>query len=259
MSRKEYIKKWNEANKEKIREYGRRYYLKNVEVIRAKTDAWKAANRVAVCEIAKRSQVKRRDKVIASRAKYREENRDRLVAEVRAYREKNRVRLREANRLAMMKRRGRTLEQVEAWKKARDDARASGLKWSQRNREWVRIYDNIRRRANPQAAMKHRLSARMSKWIKKCGCVKSATTEEMIGIDYAGFMAHIESKFKPGMSWENRSEWHLDHILPCSSFDLTNIAQQKSCFNYKNIQPLWALDNMKKSDKLPTQSELQFT
>jgi hypothetical protein len=61
---------------------------------------------------------------------------------------------------------------------------------------------------------------------------------------------HLEKKFTNGMSWANMGEWHIDHIIPCSSFDLTNIEQQMQCFHYSNLQPLWAKDNLSKSDKI---------
>ena len=48
------------------------------------------------------------------------------------------------------------------------------------------------------------------------------------------------------MSWENMGEWHLDHIRPCASFDLTDPDQQRQCFHYSNLQPLWASDNLSK-------------
>ena len=62
-------------------------------------------------------------------------------------------------------------------------------------------------------------------------------------------MEHIEKQFKPGMTWERYGEWHVDHIRPCASFDLTDPEQQTICFNYENLQPLWAIDNMKKGAK----------
>jgi hypothetical protein len=63
---------------------------------------------------------------------------------------------------------------------------------------------------------------------------------------------YIETLFKPGMTWGNHGNfgWHLDHIIPCSSFDLTDVEQQKKCFHYTNLQPLWAKDNIKKGSKL---------
>jgi hypothetical protein len=55
------------------------------------------------------------------------------------------------------------------------------------------------------------------------------------------------------MSWGNYGlhGWHVDHIIPCASFDLTDPEQQRQCFHYTNLQPLWAEDNLRKSDKLP--------
>ena len=53
------------------------------------------------------------------------------------------------------------------------------------------------------------------------------------------------------MNWLNygRHGWHVDHIRPCASFDLSKPSEQKKCFNYKNLQPLWEEDNLAKSDK----------
>jgi hypothetical protein len=51
------------------------------------------------------------------------------------------------------------------------------------------------------------------------------------------------------MTWENRSKWHVDHIRPCASFNLFDPAQQAACFHFSNLQPLWAADNIRKSDK----------
>ena len=54
------------------------------------------------------------------------------------------------------------------------------------------------------------------------------------------------------MSWDNYGEWHIDHIMPLSTFDLTNPDQLKEACKYTNLQPLWAEDNLHKSSKLPT-------
>ncbi len=52
------------------------------------------------------------------------------------------------------------------------------------------------------------------------------------------------------MSWENRNEWHLDHIIPCSKFNLSKEEDLKKCFHYSNLQPLWAKDNLSKGSKI---------
>ena len=69
----------------------------------------------------------------------------------------------------------------------------------------------------------------------------------MLGIDLGGFQAYIESKFQEGMTWENYGQWHIDHIKPLS---LATTEQEVVELNhYTNLQPLWAIDNLKKSNK----------
>lgn len=72
---------------------------------------------------------------------------------------------------------------------------------------------------------------------------------DLCGIDKKGLKEYLESKFTDGMSWSNYGKWHIDHIRPCISFDLKDISQQKECFHYTNLQPLWAKDNRIKSGK----------
>ena len=70
--------------------------------------------------------------------------------------------------------------------------------------------------------------------------------------------AWIESKFLPGMTWENRRQWHIDHIMPLAKFDLSDPAQQAAAFHYTNLQPLWAKDNLRKGDKVAGQQCFGF-
>lgn len=71
-------------------------------------------------------------------------------------------------------------------------------------------------------------------------------TIKLIGCSIEQLKQHLEKQFKLGMSWFNYGKWHVDHIKPCASFDLTDIEQQKQCFNYTNLQPLWAEENLVK-------------
>ncbi len=84
------------------------------------------------------------------------------------------------------------------------------------------------------------------------GIKKTRRTEELLGCTIEKCKIYLESLFKEGMSWDNYGYrgWHIDHIEPCSSFNLTNIEEQKKCFHYTNLQPLWAKDNLSKGDKL---------
>ena len=74
--------------------------------------------------------------------------------------------------------------------------------------------------------------------------------DNLIGCSIEYLKQHLESKFQPGMSWSNHSYrgWHIDHIIPCAKFDLTNEDQRKQCFHWSNLQPLWMMDNLAKGD-----------
>jgi len=81
---------------------------------------------------------------------------------------------------------------------------------------------------------------------------KSQKTAELLGCSFKTFQQYLESQFKPGMSWTNYGlkGWHIDHIKPCKSFDLTKLEEQKKCFHYTNLQPLWAEENWAKGSKI---------
>lgn len=75
---------------------------------------------------------------------------------------------------------------------------------------------------------------------------------ELLGCTIEYFKIHIEQQFVDGMNWGNQGRfgWHIDHIIPCSRFDLTKESEQRKCFHYSNMQPLWGQDNLRKSNKL---------
>jgi hypothetical protein len=78
---------------------------------------------------------------------------------------------------------------------------------------------------------------------------KAYKTIELIGCSIQQLKQHLESLFVEGMSWDNHGEWHIDHIKQCFKFDLTIPEQQKECFHYTNLRPLWAEDNFKRKKK----------
>jgi len=106
-----------------------------------------------------------------------------------------------------------------------------------------------RNNANPKIAMARRLRQRLWKVTK--GKFREVSTMQLVGCTLPELIAHIESRFKPGMTWENRKAWHIDHIRPCASFDLSQLQEQRACFHYTNLQPLWASENLWKSAALP--------
>lgn len=127
-------------------------------------------------------------------------------------------------------------------------AKSNHIKYRESNREKIRDYrrewesDNYKN--NPQYKMRKDLSNRTRFAIKKCKGQKSASTLELLGCTIEHAREHLEKQFTEGMTWDNHGEWHIDHIIPCASFDLSDPEQQKKCFHYTNLQPLWAKDNL---------------
>lgn len=172
---------------------------------------------------------------------YENKGRDRVLAAAREWVKKNPQRRREIS--SRYSQRWRQTPAYQEWLEARKtpDGRAA-------RREYARK----QRAEDPQAMLKNRLRSRIRAALLSQYGHKAVKTIDLIGCSYETVKQHIESLFTDGMGWHNYGEWHIDHIIPCSSFDLTKEDQQKECFNYKNLQPLWAADNFKKSNKINT-------
>ena len=84
-------------------------------------------------------------------------------------------------------------------------------------------------------------------WHALKGNYKSKTTMKLVGCSIEKLKQHLESQFKEGMTFSNYGKWHIDHIRPCTSFDLSKLDEQYKCFHYTNLQPLWAEENLRKS------------
>ncbi len=132
----------------------------------------------------------------------------------------------------------------------KEKQKASELKYVSNNKEkikekWKRDGQKINRRIRNS----------MNKRIKEALFTTKNTTKrnhtiEYIGCSFEFFKAWITYQFIDGMSWDNYGKWHFDHVKPCKAFDLSNEDEQKQCFNWRNIQPLWGKDNHMKGGKI---------
>ena len=104
------------------------------------------------------------------------------------------------------------------------------------------------RKINIQYRIKDNLSRRLRRALK--GNFKSFSTMKLVGCSIKFLKEHLEKQFKQGMAWDNYGLWHIDHKRPCASFDLSISEEQAKCFNWHNLQPLWAKENLEKKDKI---------
>ena len=159
---------------------------------------------------------------------------------------------REAGRKSRLKRQEIAKQEAATWKALnKEKVSEYNKKYASENAEVLnekrKIHIKNRRKVDPLFILVRRERCRVYEALK--GKRKSARTENLIGCSYQELKDHIESLFVDGMGWHNMGLWHIDHIQPLSSFDLSDIEQQKIAFNYKNQQPLWAEENMKKGAK----------
>jgi hypothetical protein len=142
------------------------------------------------------------------------------------------------------------------WDNLRNDCKLCLTKYRKDNRKIIAKkhleYEKKRKANDPEFKLIKILRSRIGNVLRKIKNAKKCDhTMELTGCSLNFLKKHIEDQFTDGMTWENHGIWHLDHIRPCSSFDLTKDEEQRECFHYKNLQPLWGPDNLAKGSKDP--------
>jgi hypothetical protein len=138
--------------------------------------------------------------------------------------------------------------------KNREKILASVKIYSKINRDKITAYGleyvKARCQDDPAYKMSRRLRKRLWDALNSQGAKKNSSAIKDLGCTIGEFKNYLESKFTPGMSWDNygRGGWVLDHIRPLSSFNLSLPEQQMEASRYTNLQPLWEEDNLKKGD-----------
>ena len=167
-----------------------------------------------------------KEKIEAQQKVYYEENKEKIAAQRKVYHQEN-----------------------------KEQRNARNKVYHEENREKIlarkKVYRRERYKNDPNFKIMGLLRSRLRKVLK--GNLKAATTMELIGCTVKELWLHIEGLFEPGMTRENNGNgegfWHLDHKIPCCSFDFSDPEQQKICFHYTNLQPLWCKDNLAKGAK----------
>lgn len=139
-------------------------------------------------------------------------------------------------------------DNLKKWRfKNREKCLIEARLWKKDNRKTINKNSRHRYQTDPIIKLKDSLRRRLHRAIR--GNLKTASTEKLTGCSFLELKKYVEDQFVPGMTWENYGPvWHVDHIRPCASFDFSDPAQQRECFNYKNLQPLFAEHNRKKGD-----------
>jgi hypothetical protein len=154
-----------------------------------------------------------------------------------------------------------TNEYFKEWRKQnKESRRKTYYKYRAKNKDRINShcskYMSNKYKTDHNLRIKTNLSS-MVRYAMRNGGTKRQRTMDLLGCSIEEFINHMESKFTNGMTWDNYGVlgWHMDHIIPCASFDLTDEKQQRECFHYTNLQPLWHYENRAKQALMPNEWE----
>ena len=240
-ARKEYLKQYREANKEKLKDKAKQYREANKE----KAKQYREANKEKIKEIHKKFREANKEKIKKYREAYKEKIKKYNKEYQKQYREANKEKIKENRKQYREANKEKIKEINKKWNVANKEKLK---KYREANKERANQYYKERLKTDPLFKMKRYLRSRTRSAFKGKGYKKSSQTHEMLGVDWEVCKAHIERQFKKGMKWSNHGEWHIDHIIPLASAK-NEKELIKLCY-YRNLQPLWAFDNMSKSAKI---------
>lgn len=185
-------------------------------------------------------------------------HREKRLLSVLEYYNKNKIKINEEKALRRMENieeiRNREIQyEREYRKKYRYKIIDKQRKYRSKNKDKVNKYYRERyKKPNVKIEMLLRNRIRIAVTSQNIG--KYYKSVEILGCSVDECRKYLESKFLPGMTWDNHGfgegRWHIDHIIPCASFDLAKPEEQLKCFHYTNLQPLWHNENLSKSDKI---------
>lgn len=205
-ARSAYNKRYAQHNKERLASYYRDYATVNADYIRVRKQEHYKAHKADV------------------------------IRQVQEWRRRNPEKQRAKGRREYRKDPAKALARIKRWRQSNHKADMGRAV----------AYRRKRYRTDPIFAMEMRCRNVIRQALKMQGVRKVVRTMSLLGCSAPEFAAYLEARFQPGMTWENRRLWHVDHIRPCASFDLRDPAQQKACFHYTNLQPLWKEANQAK-------------
>jgi len=151
-------------------------------------------------------------------------------------------------------------QQKQYYQDNKEECKKQQKQYRQDNKEKIakrqRQYEKKRRANDPAYRMIRNL--RKGLWKAMSGNSKPKKTMELLGCSKEHLEHHLEAQFTDGMTLENYGEWQIDHIQAVSRFDHNEPEQVAVCWHYTNLQPMWAEDNIIKSNKIITEHQVNL-
>ena len=240
--RREYKKKYREKNKEKIAKQQKEYNEKNREKMKEWHRQYNKDNAEKNNARSKKHYEDNKEKYKEKHKKYYGENKEKLRESGKKWAADNREKMKEYHReYEKTDKRKKQVKEYNSRPEVREETR-------KRNRK----YDK-KRRADPIFRFNQNISRAIRLSLEKNNLSKNGRHwEDLVGYTSQELREYLESLFTEGMTWKNRGDWHIDHIIPKSFFKFKSAedVEFKMCWRLKNLQPLWAFDNLRKKDKI---------
>jgi len=230
------------------------YYQANKEKALARQKAYYEANREKALLRQKAYHQANKEKINSKRKEYDCVNKERTKARRKKYSESNKQKIKEQRKLHYERNKEKIKAEAALWIKNNKERKKNNDKaWQQANRQKV-IKQNeaskkVRIATDLLSAVKNKLRNAISNAFRRIKQNKPTNTQSLLGCTWEEAKVHLESLFEEGMTWENHGVhgWHIDHIRPLASFNLDEIHLAN---HISNFQPLWAVDNLAKKDRL---------
>jgi len=246
--RKEYKKQYYQDNKEK-----RKQYLQdNKEAIAANNKEYRQDNKEHIEQYRKDNKEAKsiymkqyyqdnKQTRAEARKQYRQDNKEETSKYHKQYNQDNKETIAEKKK--------------QYWQDNKEIILEYRKQYRQDNNKIIVEREKNRRQTDINFRLLGNCRSRLNHAIK--GNSKSLSIKELLGCTIEHLKQHLEKQFTGGMTWDNQGfcGWHIDHIIPCSSFNMESKEEQRQCFHYTNLQPLWAEDNLRKSNKIGEQNE----
>jgi hypothetical protein len=243
-----------EDNVEKKR-CGKCCTYKSIELFNYCKQSWDKL-RITCKECLEQERKENKDKITEYNKKYWQETQEEQKKKNKEWREKNKEHIKEKMT--------EWLEKNKEHKKKKDkECRgAHREKYRENMRIWrKKNYQDLK--TNPdrkEEYIKYKLKSNTGRRIREILTQKkSQRVKEYVGCSFDELKTHLSLKFQKGMTWDNYgSEWHIDHIIPCTAFNFLDDIEAKACFYYKNLQPLWGPENIKKNNIYNIDDKLKY-
>lgn len=249
-----YWKRYRQANKEKInayqRQYARKAYAADVEKYKQRTKEYANSNAEKVKEYHRQYCESNSQEISEYQKQYRESHMDALKQQSRENYAANREKIIEQNTAYYNENKQKVSETAKrCYAKNIEQRKQKRKEWYEANKDKIieRGEQYKKRRKETDELFRFKCLMRQSVYnaFSRIKQNKHTNTLELLGCTWQQAKEHFESLFQPGMSWSNYGEWHIDHIKPVASFTEETLHEMN---HISNLQPLWALDNLSKSD-----------